>query len=185
MSDTMHTDEPQDMDLITQVLGEQLGPIVTVIKQMLDKIESIEEELNGLEKVVNEEIIGGITKLYNEKERMSGISSLSEKYGSIMGPYKDFYSELTDGSDLYEKLYDELQEFKTSAPEADDAAVDAKVQELADLLKSKFEKIKGLGQDRTAPDVSIEVATESPADKGGALVDKIKAMKAKSGDVKF
>lgn len=186
--DIMHNDEQADVELICKILDEKLEPIVTVIKQMLDKMAGMDDEIDGLEKLVNEEIIGGITNLYNTKERLSGISSLTEKYGSLMGPYKDFYSEMTDGADIYEKLYEELEEFKKSAENVDDAQIDAKVQELANVLKSKFEKVQGLGKPDMAVEIEVEKKPEEAVEEksdGDALIEKIRKMKAKAGDVKF
>lgn len=179
----MHEDESADIELIKSIIGEALDPVVTVIKQMLDKMGAMDEEIDKLSQLVNEEILGGITNLYKTKERQGGISSLSEKYGSLMGPYKDFYSEMTDGADLYEKLYDELDEFKASAEEVDDAAVDAKVAELAEILKNKFEKVKGL----SGPEVEVEVKTEEEPkeEEKEDPFAKIRAMKARVGDKMF
>lgn len=171
--DEMHSDESADLDLIQQALE----PIVTVIKQMLDKIGAMDEEIDGLAKLVNEEIIGGITNLYNTKERMSGISSLSEKYGSLMGPYKDFYSEMTDGKDVYEALYDELDEFKKTAESVDDAQVDAKVAELANLLKGKFEKVRGM----SGPQMEVEIEVEKKDETEEDPFQKVLAMKKRLG----
>lgn len=182
MNEMMNPDEQADVELIKSVLSECLDPIVTVIQQMLDKMGMMDEEIDSLTKLVNEEIIGGITNLYKSKERMSGISSLSEKYGNLMGPYKDFYSEMTDGSDIYEKLYDELEEFKSTAETADDAAVDAKVQELADMLKSKFDKVSSMGKKEEAP-VAVEVEIEKKDEVDPFA--KIKAMKSRMGDKMF
>jgi len=184
----MHSDEQADVQLICQVLNEELEPVITVIKNILDKITAMDDELDGLAKVVNEEILGGIINLYNTKERMSGISSLSEKYGSLMGPYKDFYSELSEGKDIYEELYNELEEFKQSAESVDDSAVDAKVQELANMLKAKFEKVRGMsvGEEKpVAVEVEIEKSSEAEAPKADELIDKIRKMKSRAGDVKF
>lgn len=171
--DEMHNDESADLELIQQALE----PIVTVIKQMLNKINCMDEEIDGLAKLVNEEIIGGITNLYNTKERMCGISSLSEKYGSLMGPYKDFYSEMTDGKDVYEALYDELDEFKKSSEELDDSAVDSKVQELANLLKGKFEKVRGM----SGPAIEVEVEVEKKEDEQVDPYQKVLQMKKRLG----
>jgi uncharacterized protein YukE len=179
-------DEQADVELIKSVLSECLEPIIAVVQQMLDKIGMMDEEIDSLSKLVNEELIGGITNLYKSKERMSGISSMSEKYGELMGPYKDFYSEMTDGSDIYEKLYDELEEFKSTAETADDASVDAKVQELANMLKSKFEKVSGMGKKDEPVAVEVEVEKSEPEpNPQEEMLAKIRRMKAKSGDVKF
>jgi DNA repair ATPase RecN len=170
-----HEDLSQDQALII----ETLQPIVTVIQQMLDKMSAMDEEIDSLAKLVNEEIIGGITTLYKSKQRMSCITDLQGKYGELMGPYKDFYTEITDGDDIYEKLYEELEEYKEASEdgEVDDAKIDEKVKELAEILKSKFNKIKGLG-------VSVEVSKEEPKELEGSekILEKVKAMKAKAGD---
>lgn len=182
----MHSDEQADVQLICQVLDEELEPVITVIKNILDKITAMDDELDGLAKVVNEEILGGITNLYNTHERFSGISSLSEKYGSLMGPYKDFYSELTNGKDIYEDLYEELEKFKKSAEEVDDSAVDSKVQELSNMLKAKFEKVRGMSIGEEKPvEVEVEIEKTAEAPKADELIEKIRKMKSKAGDVKF
>lgn len=185
MSD-FHEDASQDVEQIQ----EMLEPLVTVVKQILDKIAAMDEEIDGLSKLVNEEIIGGITNLYNTKERMGKISGLKEKYGPMMDKYGDFYHEMTD-NDLYEALYDELEELKSKTEGLDDAAVDAKVQELADMLQAKMDKMKGYATPANAeeanPATAVEVSIEktTPVDDKAELVDKLRKMKAKSGEVKF
>ena len=180
MEDLNHADMTEDQ---IQFM-ENIKPIVTVMQQMLDKIAAMDDELDALNKLVNEEIIGGITNLYNSKQRLSGISDLQAKYGELMGQYKDFYSEMTDGSDIYEKLYDELEEYKAGSDGADDAAIESRVKELSDILKAKFDKIKGLGNEDHGV-VAVEV-THPVVDDGKSntdkILEKVKAMKAKAGD---
>ena len=180
-----HLDAEQDFG--------QLQPIITVIQQMLDKMAAMDEEIDSLTKLVNEEIIGGITNLYNSKQRVSGISSLSEKYGDKMGQYKDFYSDLTGGADIYESLYDELDELKKDSEDWGDEKEAARIDELVNELKSRLERMKshtvGMGEG-AAPvgEVSIEVETAAPAEEKSemeALTEKIRNMKKKSGDVRF
>ena len=67
-----------------KMIAEALEPIVTVIQQMLNKIQAMDEELDSLAKLVNEEIIGGITNLYNTKERLANVSCLKEKFLSVI-----------------------------------------------------------------------------------------------------
>jgi len=163
-----HTDAQAD--------AEQLAPIIKVLEMVIDKFEALEERVECLDKLVTEEIIGGITKLYNEKSRAGGISSMMDKYKDKFDPYKDFYGEMTDGSDLYEKLFDEINEMKGSNPEWNDEVEGSKVGELADILKSKFEKVKGMG----APvEASIEVAKIEPENADG--LDKIRTMRKNFG----
>lgn len=162
---------------------DELEPIVTVIKQMLDKMAAMDEEIDSLTKLVNEEIIGGITNLYNSKQRMSGISSLSEKYGDKMGPYKDFYSELTDGKDIYTELYDELDNLKNESEDWSDDVEAQRVSALADELKSRLERMKS--HTGSAAEIVVETKSEPVKSDQDILIEKIRRMKAKSGDVKF
>ena len=162
-------DESQD--------AAQLAPIVKVLEMIIDKFEALEERVECLDKLVTEEIIGGITKLYNEKSRMGGISSMSEKYKDKFDPYKDFYGEMTGGQDLYEKLFDEISEMKGSSPDWNDETEGSKVSELAEMIKSKFEKIKGMGAPVAA---SIEVSKVEPENADG--LDKIRKMRKNFGE---
>ena len=186
MSDmNMHDDEAQDQ--------AQLDPIITVIKQILDKMASMDEEIDALKKLVNEEIIGGITNLYNSKQRMSGISSMSEKYGEIVSPYKDFYGELSGGRDIFEELYNDLDEMKSKSEDWSDEKEAARVQQLADELKGRLERMAKIGtsvlggSSEAMPETSVELAVETPKEEKGSsdLVDKIRRMKSKAGDVRF
>ena len=180
-----HGDEAQDQ--------AQLEPIITVIKQILDKMAAMDEEIDALTKLVNEEIIGGITNLYNSKQRMSGISSMSEKYGEMVSPYKDFYGELSGGRDIFEELYNDLDEMKSKSEDWSDEKEAARVQQLADELKSRLERMSSIGNkvlggsSDALPDASVQIAVATPEEGKGSsdLVDKIKRMKAKAGDVKF
>ena len=163
-----HGDAAQD--------AEQLAPIIKVLEMVIDKFEALEERVECLDKLVTEEIIGGITKLYNEKSRAGGISSMMDKYKDKFDPYKDFYGEMTDGSDLYEKLFDEISEMKGSTPDWNDEVEGSKVGELAEVLKSKFEKVKGMGAPVAA---SIEVSKIEPESADG--LDKVRAMRKNFG----
>jgi len=184
MSD-IHGDEQQDTAM--------LEPIVTVIKQILDKMAAMDEEISALGKLVNEEIIGGITNLYNSKQRSAGIDGLQEKYGPVMGQYKDFYQDLKQDGDIYGDLYDDLDELKASSADWNDEAEASRVNELADMLKQKLESMKGhIGgmSEQGSPDsgaVSIEVGVAKPGEDASAnsLIEKIRQMKKKTGDVKF
>lgn len=174
-----HVDQEADLEQIRQVIE----PIVTVIKQILEKLSMMDEEIDSLARLVNDEIIGGITNLYNKKSRLDGISSLGSKYGEIMNPYKDFYSELTEGRDIFEALFDELEDYKKSSPDMNDEVIESKVKELAEALHQKMEKMKSFGG---ASEGSISIAVESPevkkieevGDGHSAIIEKIKKMKA-------
>jgi len=182
----MHEDMEQDVELIKQVIAESLEPVITVLKQVMAKQAAMDEELDGLAKLVQEEILDGIENLYKTKERMSGISNLSSKYGEMFGPYKDFYSELTDGSDIYEKLYDELDELKKAKENWSDEDENSAISNIAEILKNKFEKIKGMGgSSPTAVEVQIEKTGTPEISAEDKLRDRIREMKKNAKDVRM
>ena len=172
-----HEDEGMDVELIKQVLSEALEPLIAVVKQIINKQAAMDEELDALSKLVNEEIIGGITNLYKTEERLHGISDLSTKYGEKFGPYNDFYKELSNGADPMEKLYEELEERKSSKEDWKDEDEAGTVDELVKELASRFDRFKGIAAPK-ATEIEIEVSSEpkemSDADK---LKDKIRKMK--------
>lgn len=188
----MHEDEQQDVMLIKQVISDALDPIITVIKQIIEKQAAMDEkqaatdeELDSLAKLVQEEILGGIENLYKTKERLGGISNLSSKYGQMFDPYKDFYGELTDGSDIYEKLYDELDEMKKSKESWSDEDESSEISKLAEMLKGKFEKIKGMGKP-SAIEVEIETTHAEPEVSAEEMLrNRIRKMKENSKDVRM
>lgn len=180
----MHEDMQQDVELIKQVISEALDPVISVVKQLIQKQAAMDEELDSLAKLVQEEILDGIENLYKSKERLGGISNLSSKYGELFGPYSDFYSELTDGSDVYEKLYDELDEMKKSKEDWSDEDESSEISKLAEMLKGKFEKIKGMGKPAA---IEVEVETTSvPQDSAEDMLrNRIRKMKENSKDVRM
>lgn len=182
----MHEDVEQDVGLIKQIISEALDPVITVIKQVIEKQAAMDEELDSLAKLVQEEILGGIENLYRTKERLGGISALSSKYKDQFDPYKDFYSELTEGSDIYEKLYDELDELKKGKESWSDEDEGSEISKIAEMLKSKFEKIKGMGgQPATAIEVEISKEEEPVETDEQKLISKIRKMKQNAKDVRM
>lgn len=150
-----------------------------LIQPLVQMVQMLKEKTDYLEKLVVDELIGGITSLYNEQERDFSIKDLSNKYGEKFGPYKDFYQELS-GSDLYEKLYEELNERKSANPEWSDEAEMSVIDELVSSLKGKFDKIKG-----PAPVASVEVIEARPVEdeSKNKLIDKVRKMRNAAGDI--
>lgn len=186
-----HEDAGMDVELIKGILNETIEPLITVIKEILNKQAAMDEELDGLHKLVVEELIGGITDMYHQEERIKGIGSLSSKYGEKFSPFGDFYKELSGGSDIMEKLYEELQERKSSKEDWSDSDEESTIEELLNELTSRHERIKGL----TAPKATeVEVVVEKeepkeePKDEMEALREKVRKMKemnAKNGKSSF
>jgi len=156
-----------------------LEPLVKAIQMICDKLEQLEEKVENLDKLVTDEIIGGITTLYNEKSRMGGIGEMTEKYKDKFDPYKDFYSSMTDGSDLYEKLYDEINSMKGDGSAWNEESEGSAIEGILGQLKAKHDKIKGTGE---PVGVSVEIEKTSTNEDG---LDKIRAMRKKNPEVRF
>ena len=169
-SSDVHPDESQDLAM--------LEPFAKVAEMLIGKMEQLEEQVEALDKLVTEEIIGGITSLYKEKSRMGGISSMMEKYKDKFDPYQDFYKE-TAGSSLYDDLYDEIEKMKEAEPDWNEEKECGKVDELFNGLKEHHGKIKGI----VAPDDGIAIKVETKeAEQEADPLEKVKAMRKKFGD---
>ena len=156
---------------------EMLQAIVSALEVVIDELENLKACHEDLERIVKEEIIGGVTKLYHESERLDGISGIKSKYGNELSQYEEVFRALNDdpNADIYSKLYDKLQELK-SGEGYDESQEGTYVQDLIGRLKSAAPA-------PAAP--SIEVAVEKPVeeppvDEQEALVTKLKAMKSKA-----
>jgi len=143
-----HPDAQQD--------AEMLDPVVKVFEYLADQVKKLEEKVASLESLVVDEIIGGVTKLYKTNMRTKGIEDLKGKYGDVFEPMKGDLEALEVG-DIYEKLMDVLEDLQGADGYTDEVG-DAKIKEIAGLLKSKFDKIKGIKEEGEAP-AAVEVTT--------------------------
>ena len=170
-----HADEQQDK--------ETMEPLVQAVLALCEKVKSLEEKVEGLDKIVMDEIIGGVTNLYNERKRMSGIDELSGKYKEKFSPYEGFFKELS-GSDLYDALYDEIQNMKGEGSDWDDEKESGAIEQILGNIKAKHDKIKGI--EPPVEGVAIEVSTaQAEPDEMGSLQERIRGMRKKAPDVKM
>jgi hypothetical protein len=170
-----HTDAAQDI--------ETMQPVIDAVLALCEKVKAIDEKLEGLDKIVMDEIIGGVTNLYNERKRMCGVDELSGKYKEKFDPYADFYKELS-GSDLYDKLYDEIQEMKGGEPEWNEEKESGAIEQILGALKAKHDKIKGITPPVDGVAIEVSTATAEP-DEQGKLAERIREMRKKFPEVKM
>jgi hypothetical protein len=153
---------------------QMLEAIAAALGTVIDAVESLQKSYDDLEHLVNDEIIGGVQKLYQENVRMDGIAGIKAKYGEQLSPYEGVFQALVDdpNADIYSKLYDKLEELKSGADYNPDTE-DSYVTSLLDKLKASA----------PAPAVAVEISkTEAaPASEDDALVTKLRAMKQKAG----
>ena len=183
---------PQAGDATSQATDDDDGSLIQVIQMLVQKVQSLEDRVEQNEKVLMDDLIGGINSTYQSGLRNMGISGLKSKYGSLFDPHMDAINEMEPDSDLYGTLYDMLEQAKGN----DGFDEEGTVGSVADLIKQKIDRIKGIvpeavtsTADTTEPTtdaapVSIEKTTVStdPTEGGAdqAFLDKVKAMTVKN-----
>jgi len=153
--------------------------VAAILEQMRAAQEAAEERLAKLESTVMDEIIGGITKLYDENTRFENIGGLKTKYAELFGDAEGSFKDMYD-ADLWEKLQDLIDELKGDEAYTDEMG-DSKIQEVAAQLKAKLAKLRGEEAEPEGAAVAVEVEKsdepEGEEDPMGPIVDKIKQMK--------
>ncbi|MFZ1057951.1 MAG: hypothetical protein WAP47_02025, partial [Candidatus Rokuibacteriota bacterium] len=75
---------PEERQTLREQLGQEeqdpIAAIAAVMELFASKLEALEERQAKLESVVVDEIIGGISNLYNDNMRVEGIKGLKGKY---------------------------------------------------------------------------------------------------------
>ena len=153
----LNTLSPEEKQALRDALGQEeqdpMAAIASVFELFASKLESLEERQTKLESVVVDEIIGGISNLYNDNMRVEGIKGLKGKYADLFGPHEGAFQELY-GGDVYEKLFDMIEELKGGEGFTDELG-DSKIKEIAGQLQEKLSKVKG------SPEAAaVEIKTE-------------------------
>lgn len=148
-----HPDAKQD--------AEQLRPIVEALVQAVQllaaKIDHIEGAHGALEKLVTDDLIGGIHSMYVAKMRGDRIEGLKTKFGGDLQGHFDVLKDLSpEGFDHWGALADMTDGM-------DDEGVAGHVKGLAEGLASKLAKIRGNGGGSV--EVKTETVPEAPAEE--------------------
>lgn len=157
-------DQEQDEALV--------APLVQALEYLIQKVEQLETKLCGVEKVVMDDIIGGITNLYDENIHAQKKSGIMSKYGEKFKPFEGAIKELYPNEDLYEQLLEELEELRKGegyTEELEGSHVDG----IASKLKEKFGKVT----ESMAPKAAAVEVTTVGAGEGDDLDKAIKKLK--------
>ena len=161
-----HPDAEQD--------AEMVHPLIEAFELLASRVEKLEHALF-------EELFGGIEKLYSENQRKQGVGGIREKYGELFEPHREVMSELDPDTDVYERIYDLLDQM-----EGDDGAKDEAVRGFAGSLAEKIAKIKGVPVEGGAVEVTKVTAEPIEEDKKEYdPMDRIRAMSKKAKDKGF
>lgn len=175
--DPSHGDEPQDLAMIE--------PILKVLEVMIDKVEELEGRLEANEKLVVDDLFGGIDKMYNENLRKQSVDGLRSKYGDLFAPHMGALAELAPGEDIYDALHEILEPLRQGEGWDDEKELGA-VTGAAESIAKKIAAIKGAaapeGGAVEVTKVSAEpVAEMSPEDKFFGKIRRQKEIATKKG----
>ena len=182
-----HDDQAQDH-------AEDAQQDASMMKPVINMIEAMNKRIDYIQSVLEDQLLNPISDLYNQQEREYGVKGLQEKYGDRFDPYKDFYSTLNDGGDLYQKLYDELSDKKKSSPEWNDEAETSTVDSIHNTFKELMDKIRSIptaeaGGDPEEASVEVTEVKAEPVDQDksdmDALAQKVRSMRNKSSNMKM
>jgi predicted RNase H-like nuclease (RuvC/YqgF family) len=134
-----------------------IAPLVQALEYLVEKIEALEAKVCQLDKTVMEDIIGGITNLYDENIHTQKKAGIKAKYGKHFEPFEGALKELYPDDDIYESLMGEIESMKGGEGYTEDGE-GSKVQEIADRLKEKLSKASEAvgGPKATVAEVTVE-----------------------------
>lgn len=146
----------------------------------------IDEKVDLVVSFIQDGLIGPIEEENERGRRMNGIKDLSDKYGERFGQYKDFYGSIADGRDIFEALFDHLEDAKGKEPEWNEDRMGAILDELESGLKSKMEGVKGSIAPKEEPKpeggaVTVKEVTAEPVDNEKDIRDMVARMKKRGG----
>jgi len=163
-----HPDEQQDMTM--------LEPFAKVLDILIDKVEELEARIEANEKLVIDDLFGGIDRMYKQNLRTQSVDGLRSKYGDLFNPHADALKELAPDEDIYDTLHDILEPMKGQEGWGDEQEFEA-VKNAATAIADKIAKIKG-----TPVAVEVEQTTTeaAPATAESKFLEKVKQMRAKA-----
>jgi hypothetical protein len=155
MSYNLASLSPQEKDeLLMGLLAEReghpdAGADAEMLYPVVQAIEMLTERVQALEKLVMDDLFGGIENLYKENKRKTGIGDLKTKYGELFAPHMDALQAIEPDADVFEKIYDLLGDI---GPDE----VEGKITGYASTLAEKLGKIRGV-----KPEGSVEIEVSS------------------------
>lgn len=172
MSD-VQTQDQMPMDQATY--DEKCEAIFGILDTLVMKLEEVEQKQEQLEKMIVNDLFGGIENLYKENQKSQGIADIKGKYGSMFEPFMSALNETDPGVDIYDKLHEVISEMRGSEGYTEDS----EKEKVGGFAKNIEDKLREMG--KLEPVASVEVTKvsgdEPPVD---GLTSKIRAMKEKN-----
>jgi len=144
---------------------QELAQALSLLMDRIDAMDKMYDALNAhvdtIEKVVNDDLIGGLTKLYDDNDREMGIRDLQDKYGSEISPYDERIKKLNPEFDTWGSLHKSLSELKGQDGYTDEMG-DAHIKSLISGLGDRFPEVAGA---KPVAAVEVKKIEENPAEE--------------------
>ena len=171
---------PSDHD--ADNIGEDIQNLAQAIALLCDKVETIDhmyDALNShvdtLDKLINDDFIGGLTKMYDDNDTEMGIRSLQDKYGEQFGPYEAATKAFNPDFDMWSQMHQSLKGIK-SQPGYTDEMGDAHIKSLLDGLTQRFGGVQAaLSGIKSAAPAAVEVTKVEGAPVEGEAEESAEA----------
>ena len=174
---------PEEKDrLLAKLIEERQAGFSGDVSQIMDAVQYIAQRMDLLEKVVMDELIGGIKDLYKNNLRKKHMTSLEELYGGELEQFKEPYSEMMNGRGLLDDLLDQVDEMEEGWEDQENPFDrDASIMDIVGKLKDKMGKIMGLpGVEAASVTVDPEAAeAEMEDDEEDDMIKEIKRLSKK------
>lgn len=139
-----HGDYQEDMAMI--------APLVEAVTMLTQRVEE-------LERLVIDELFGGIEKLHKDNTRKMGIDGLRGKYGSMFEPHMETLKSINPDQDVFEIIYDLL-----------DGVGEDQHDEMVGGFEKKLKTLRGIPD--VEKSVEVEISTETEPEQKEAEAEK-------------
>jgi hypothetical protein len=171
-------------DVANQTEEDKTYTLADILQEILGLVQSLDERLTqvcqsheALDKEIHEDFFQPIHKDYMAKLRGKGIAGLREKYGSKFDPIAEPLQGLGI-QDIYERLYDHLEELKQGEGWNDDSEAGV-VDGVYTQAMDRIGKIRGkpaeeaptepaaAAEEGQKPDTAVEIEVKKEPAKAG------------------
>jgi hypothetical protein len=165
---------------------DPIKTLASALSMVIDQLEDLSRahevacaRIDALQKFIDDDLIGGVTSMAAEQEKVKRLAGLKESYGSLFQPYEGWIKTQVEGGDMenmWPDLDSKLGEMRGSEGFDEAATVKALAEKIgaivADIIGKKAEEPKA---EEAAPE-EIKAEEEKPVDDLAGLVEMIKRL---------
>ena len=151
-----------------QNLAQAIGLLADKVGAMDQMYDAMNTQMDKLNKLVMDDFIGGLQKLYDDNDREVGIRGLQDKYSETVKPYEGAMKAINPDFDVWDSMHKSLGEIKKS-PGYNDEMGDSHIQSLISEMANRFGGVRDALSSLPPKEGSVEVTKVSgePPDVDG------------------